>query len=386
MPIKKILLIIFIALLPFNVFALEGYGQIINTTVIPDFALGVFPVGVWSEFGIRGLELIPKQETKLQALLKTELQVRSLSQYPTTGAIINNSNNIDLHYYVFLSEVTVNFAQSFYRSPTFNNNFLTVSGGLKMHWEQAFRAFNLFSADKNNSVFDNPEFFPTINTQYIGTPDLIGKGTLLTNSLDFGISIRDFYSSFSYNEGYYVNINMSLAPWFLANNIPFVLDTYSDFIKFSIDGAYSKLLFQADFFGSLSGYLEDSFNYQYLSGSAVPKFAQSLSFNGSGLVFYNQILLNSVNFVLKSPEFLLEANHVSLIFKFNEGIAFGTINNTLAGGIGFDHLGSVGTELKLDLLNMFHFSISLDYVYDNVNTSTNGIKFGMSGYFAYSGL
>ena len=83
MTVKKILLILFIALLPFNAFALEGYGQIVNTTVIPDFALGVFPVGVWTEFGIRGLELIPKQETKLQSLVKTELQVRSLSQHPT---------------------------------------------------------------------------------------------------------------------------------------------------------------------------------------------------------------------------------------------------------------------------------------------------------------
>ena len=66
-------------------------------------------------------------------------------------------------------------------------------------------------------------------------------------------------------------------------------------------------------------------------------------------------------------------------------MAFGTINNTLTGDIGFDHLGSVGTELKVDLFNMFHFSISLDYVYDNVNTSTNGLKFGMGGYFAYYG-
>ena len=242
MTVKKILLILFIALLPFNAFALEGYGQIVNTTVIPDFALGVFPVGVWTEFGIRGLELIPKQETKLQSLVKTELQVRSLSQHPTTGEVINNINNVDLHYYVFLSEVTVNFAQSFYKSPTFNNNFLTLSGGLKMHWEQAFRAFNIFSDDKNNSVFDNTEFFPPNVSRYVGTPDLNGKGTLFTNSLDFGISIKDFYSSFSYNEGYYVNINMSLAPWFLLNNIPFLLDTYSDFIKFSVDGAYSKLV------------------------------------------------------------------------------------------------------------------------------------------------
>ncbi len=363
-------------------FAFSNYAELLNTYLMPDFALGTFPSGVTYELGISGVELVPRQTTRLAVKFDTGLLVRSLTQHPVDGTLVKNEGGTELSYYSFISEGDAQFAQSFYRSPKYNNDYLTLSISYKMRWEQAFRIFSLLPNTERASVFDNETYFPK-DTTYLGAPELNGNGTLLTNSLNLGICLSDFNSTASYSEGFRFNVNMSLAPWFLANDLP-VFDTFSDFLKFNMEGEYALHLWDGEKFLGIDGTLQNVLKYQYLSGSAVPKHAQTISFNGLGFAFYSQIIMNELTLRSVLPNVFHETNLISLDLRWTEGIGFGTINNTVhSSGLDFDHFGSVGVELDLTLLNIIKFYVSCDYIYDNVKTSQNGFRFGYGGYISY---
>jgi hypothetical protein len=300
------------------------------------------------------------------------------------GKIITPAPGERLDYHAFISDVNINLTQSFYRSPNYNNQFLLLSGGFKMHWEQAFSAFSINPSATESSVFENTAYFPADAKDLSGTPDLNGNGLLVTNSLEFSVDISDYKSAFNYEDGYRIHIGMSLAPWYLANRVPLLLDTYSDCVKLSIDGVYAKYIIKERDAAGFTGYLSNKVQYQYLSGSAVPRHAQGMSFAAASLPYYNRIIINKLRFTFVSPSLLLDSNHASLVFKWDEGMAFGMINNMADGDLGFDHFGLIGADVKFDIFNMFHFYCSFDYIYDSVKATSGGFKLGIGGYFAYN--
>ena len=380
---KKIVCVLTIVIcMILSLSAYDNYANLLNTYIMPDFAQGTFPAGVRYELGLSGIDLIPRQTTRLAVKFDAGLLVRSLTQHPVDGSLVKNKEDQNLSYYSFISEGDAQFSQSFYRSPRFNNDYLTLSMSFKMRWEQAFRIFSLLPNTERASVFDDETYFPK-DTIYYGAPELNGNGTLLTNSLNLGIKLSDFNSTASYSEGFRFFVDMSLAPWFLGNDLP-CFDTFSDFIKFNMEGQFAYHLWDGEHFLGIDGSLNNVLRYQYLSGSAVPKHAQTISYNGLGFAFYSQIIMNEFDIKLVRPNVFHESNLISLDLKWTEGLGFGTINNTVhSSGRDFDHFGSVGVELDCTLFNILKLYVSFDYIYDNIKTDTNGIRFRYGGYISY---
>ena len=89
----SILLIAFASVFP--AFAEEVFfSSIVNASYLTDFALNMFPVSFWGEFGIDHLDIFEDLNTKAVVRVEAGMAQRTVRQNPSDGSILDYTSII----------------------------------------------------------------------------------------------------------------------------------------------------------------------------------------------------------------------------------------------------------------------------------------------------
>ncbi|MDY5930556.1 MAG: hypothetical protein SPJ34_00825, partial [Candidatus Ornithospirochaeta sp.] len=275
------------------------FTSIINASYHNDFAYGLFPISFWGEFGLNDMELIKGHESKVYSRVEAGFSQRRLRQDPVTGDIIEDYGRLMVkdgqyassEYSVVFSDGSVGYQQSLVRNPDpSRGDMLSISISLGMRWEQAFASFYDIRMGNYggvfNSLFFKPDGYDSAKASSTpGTPDLAGNLYFLTNKLELGIAFFDRDTDYLTPSGYYAEIDIEAAPWWLANSLD-IFDIRTDYLRLGLSGSYDYTILsqkQKDGFNLYSLVLNTRINAQFLIGQAIPRHAMKVSYRGKDI-------------------------------------------------------------------------------------------------------
>ena len=374
-------LLVFFSLLPLS--AEVFYSSIINASYLSDFALNVFPVSFWGEFGIDKLDLVEDLNTKALVRVEAGMAQRTLRQRPSDGSIIPNPTE---KYSVVFSEGLVGFEQGLVTNPDESKkDFLTLSFLIGVRWEQAFGSLHDIQNGNFGGVFDNEEYFPAGET-VIGVPELNGNKYSLSNSITIGLDFNNRYSHYLTPEGYDFSIDFVMGPWWLLNNPTiFNTDSFIDYWKILYTASYTHTFFQKDQedvdMNLYSLYMSFGLSCQLMFGKAVPQHEMSVSFRGKAIPPRPFITDIKASATLVGPEFLTVGTYPTLTVSMENALAAGSLLNSKDETIGIGFYGTIGARVDLYIMRLFRAYVGVYWDYLTPSGYENGFDFDFGAYF-----
>lgn len=377
-----ILILVFCILFPS--FAEESFYQtIINASYLGDFAYGTFPLSLWADFGVSGIQFIPGVSTKVYARVEAGLTERGLKQYPSTGDIIP-VDQTGGSYSVAFSDGSIVLEQGVLADEERpGHDQVSISVSLRMRWEQAFATFDDIRNENGNGIFGNDALFPVVDGFYLGTPELSGNRYFLSNSFGVSATYDKYYSDYLAPNGFKMTTNMVFAPFWLANDLELFDGAKTDAYRIRLSGQYDYTFFDKK---SRSGknlysmYVTANTSMTFLFGSAIPRYMQDKSFIGKSIVprlFYWD-LYGKLQF--NGPEFLTLGTYPAVYVFMQQGLNAGKVINSNS-SVSAEFYGGVGVGAQLTLIGYLRAFVEYAYIYTPIMGEEVGHKFNMGCYF-----
>ncbi len=379
---KKILSTLSIGLLCiFSLFADKSYYQsVIQANYLSDFAYGMFPLALWADFGIDGMELLEARNTKVFARVEGGITERRLIQEPMTGKLIGQGH--DYKYSVAFSDLSVFFNQGLIQSPyeKDNKDMLTLSVFGRVRWEQAFATFSEIRKKDFGGIFDNPSLFPQDSDEYlIGTPELSGELYDVISEIGISLILDLKDKNYLTSNGLDGELSVILAPYWFFNELPFLDGAKTDAYKIEAKSSYDLTMLdiknKRNGFNKVALYSSVDIDSYFLMGSAIPDCIKKDTFFSSPIYprsFYGEI---NYKLVLTGPEFLAKGTFPSLTVYGSNGIGVGQVVNTKIVNDRTDLYGGVGVNVKMNILGYVQANVGYEYIYASPNSDYIGGNF-----------
>ena len=390
MKLKRILFAIVALALLSPIFAAETFYQtIFNASYLGDFAYNAFPLSLWADFGISGLEVAPDLTTKIYARVMAGLTERRLNQYPETGDIIDIDQFPEsLSYAVAFSDGSLVFEQGVMKDPDYpSRDMLSISLSLRMRWEQAFATFNDIRVGDYGGIFDNTQLFPTTSSGSFlaGTPELSGNKYFLSNSFSFDVSFNRLITDYMTRNGYKIDAGMVFAPLWLGNNLRVISPKIeTDSYRFRVSGEYDYTILNKK---SQSGknlyslYATASASTTFIFGKSIPRYLQDKSFMGKSIVprlFYGDIY---AKLQFNGPELLSLGTYPALYLFLQNGLNSGSLINSSKESPDTEFFGGFGFGVQLTLIGYLRAFLEYSYIYTPIFGEDAGGSLGYGCYF-----
>ena len=386
---KRILISVLVLILSFVPgYAKESFYQtIINASYLGDFAFNSFPLSLWADFGISGIELMQGLTTKIYVRIEAGTTERSLKQYPSSGDIIENRSSFDsLSYSVAFSDGSAIFEQGVLADPDREGrDMVSISISMRMRWEQAFATFRDIRKKNYAGVFGNSLLFPDTAGTYVGAPELSGNMYFLSNSFSFSASLDRLESDYIAPNGYKVDASMVFAPFWLGNNFGFISpDITTDAYRFRISGEYDYTIFEKKNQAGknlYSLYITTSSSATFLFGNSVPKYLQDKNFMGKNVVarlFYADLY---ARLQLNGPEILSLGTYPAIYLIIQNGVNAGALINSKTSKLDAEFLGGFGLGTQITMIGYLRAFFEYYYVYTPIFGESAGGFFSYGCYF-----
>lgn len=364
------------------------YSSIINASYLSDFALSVFPVSFWGEFGIDDLNFVEGLNSKALVRVEAGMAQRTLRQKPTTGEIITNPAD-QRQYSVVFSEGLVGFEQGIIDNPAEGQpDFLQLSFFVGIRWEQAFGSLYDIQSGNYGGVLEDPAFFPE-GEEIIGVPELNGNKYSLSNSISIGLTFNNRFSDYLTPEGYDFSFDFIMGPWWLLNNpTVFNTDSFIDYWKILYKASYTHTFMQENQEDSdmnlYSLYMDFGLTCQLMFGKAVPQHEMSVRFRG--MVIPPRPFITDVRAAatLIGPEFLTVGTYPTISVIMENSLAAGALLNSTDDKIGVGFYGTIGARFDLYIMRLFRTYVGIYYDYLAPEGYSGGWDYEFGAYFTAS--
>ena len=388
----SILLIAFASVFP--AFAEEVFfSSIVNASYLTDFALNMFPVSFWGEFGIDHLDIFEDLNTKAVVRVEAGMAQRTVRQNPSDGSILDYETGKQRQYTVVFSDGKAGFSQGIIDNPAEGKpDFLTFSAFLGMRWEQAFPSLHDVQSGNYEGFFNDPFYFPS-GSESVGLPELRGNKYSLTNSLSISFDFNNLENHYLIPEGYNFSFDLVFAPWWLLNTdeiLKSVVNTGS-----TID--YYKILYTANYkhtfiqqlqedsdFNLFSIYMDFNFRCQLLFGKAVPQHAMTTGFRNKTIPPRPFITDVQFRLTVTGPEFFTIGTYPSVTLYIENSLAAGRLLNSIDETSAVKFYGTIGIRADLYIMGMFRAYAAVYYDYLAPEWSEHGFDYEVGAYFTAS--
>lgn len=377
--------------------AVAGMGH------MSDFAFGnitSFPISARLQQGASDMGWFDGVDTTVMMDISLGLAERRLIQDPGTGAYLEDSQMDDAQYdyYSFYSQISYVFRNAFFDNHRTDKRLLTVDAAINVRFEQAFDSFPNIRAGRsfldgylNPSTAadgDYPIRYWDGEQYFTAAPDIAGDAYMLSNSISVSATLDNMYQERNkiYREGLMGTATLSLAPWWLFNDMDSLFDTRSDWYKLDADVTWAKVLYNKEDWkrwNRFSLVIEDRLYTQLLLGSDVPKFADTVSFPGIGYTNIPFTIQNQLRLYAYGPNFLSD-NTIPYGYVFaNAGLATGVPNNSNgAGWENFLYL-ELGLNVHLEVLGALHVFAEVSYTFSNMTSYGNFFDWDLGCYVSF---
>lgn len=373
---RKILVLIIAAILLMPLHAEERFYQaIVNASYLSDFAFGAFPLSLWGDFGVTGVEVIPGMHSQIYSTMKAGLTERSVMQDPVSGNLLENGGG---GYSVVFSDGTIVLKQELMKKPALSAE---IAG--RMRWEQAFATLRDIRDEKYGGIFETDLFPAGGNTFLKGTPELSGDKYFMAASIQLGLDYSGYWKDWYGDNAYGVSMDFELAPSWFLNDLWFIDEVFTDAGTINI-GAYWNIGFADAKTASgrtrFSLYMSNSISAGFLFGESIPRFMLDRSFMGKFVIPRNFHFRYKSYLEFKGPEFFIEGTYPRIYIYAENAINTGKTLNTVNSTGGVEFYGGIGCGANLYVMKYFDFFAELKYVYAGRVPSDKGLSFSMGAY------
>lgn len=378
---KKTCIFLLILLSIANLGAAERYYQnIFNASYHSDFAFGAFPLSLWADFGIAGLELLPGNNTKFYTRVMAGLTERTLRQNPLTGYPLENGGH---GYSVVYSDGSIVFDQQIMRNPLTGGTMFSVKLSARMRWEQAFATFREIR-DENYAGIFKPELglFPAGGNVFLpGTPELSGDKYFVSNSINVGIVFDNSVGNNFFSDGYGFSLDVIMAPFWLINDLWFIDEVYTDAYRIDLNGYYN-VTFLHETYGEddknqYSLYMHNRVDTSYVTGESIPRYLGDRLFMGSYVVPREYYVSYHSELVFCGPEFITKATYPKVYISLDNAISVGPMVNCPSIDKNLNFYGGFSVGAEISIFGYFKANFNYIYIYTDNPGSPSGGGFNM---------
>lgn len=399
---KRILpvIVFLLALLPLpamtTVTAVTGLGY------LSDFAFGTitaFPSSAAIEQSAEDFHFIDSMSTDLVMRMSFGLEKRRLLQNLEDGDYLSISKDDTWYdYSVFHSAVSYRLDNHLFEDEHTGEYLLNFSAGFSFRFEQAFES--LYNMRRGNASMMAPSDDGTVPAGFIrnsenrlflnsvATPDFNGNGYLLSSSFILAGKYDHMYKAENriFRQGMEANLSLQLAPWWFFNSLPWFFDGKSDFYKLAADVQNALILYnRSDERGksTLTLVVDNTLSTQLLFGSAVPHYADTLTFysltDGMNLSF---IIRDSVKFYIYGPSFFTDDTLPYMYLFLDGGYAAGHLNNSTVSALKQASFLTGGIHLRLIFMGAMNICAECSYTLSASPAYIEPFQWGLYAYFA----
>lgn len=408
---KRILLSLTLPfILTFSLAAATTVTAVGGMRYLSDFAFGnltSFPSAATINQRAEDLGFIKDVKSDFIMSMDFGLEGRTLIQNLVNGDYLSASE-ISSGYYdysVFYSSVTYRLDNSFLEDEYTDDYMLTASVGVSVRFEQAFESLKgLRNGQDYYTIFNPEEKFTDAANIYgpgytsdgllssVATPDINGNAYLFSNSIGLALTVNHKLEENNgiYREGVTGTAALQLAPWWLLNRLPPLFGIEfggtSDFYKLSLDVSYSHVFLSRQNWkrwNRLSLVLDNNTSMQVLLGSAVPKYADNITFYGINGLNLNFIIRNQTRFYVYGPNFFTDDTLPYGYVFLDMGYAGGVPANS--SGVGGKHYAYLtpGIHVRLIFMGALNIYAEVGYTFSNMPSYSKPFKYSIGGYFAF---
>ena len=308
--LKKFFIILILIVPMMTVGALGVDTKVTGIKMQPDFWAGLFPSVFSYMYSVSGIEFMEGHETVIGLGIETGTLARYFTRVPETGELLSSipeperdeEGNIVYEYdenykrikptdqqilaYVcndydtLYAGFNLMVSQGFGHSTHGDGDLFKLSAGAKGRWEISVNPILDFGTRKNYPFYVYPGFY-TQDEKYeylIGTPDLSGNRQLFDIAFYVSGDMKNLFRSVASAEGANVYLEMMYSPKF--TNTSYSIGGRSEFFKILLNSSQSFMLKESkdekgDNLWSLG--LSNAVAFRYLTGPAVPVYAESLN-------------------------------------------------------------------------------------------------------------
>ena len=275
----------------------------------PDFWAGLFPSVVSYMYNVTGIQFIEGHETTIGLELETGTLARNFNRVPETGELLSSLPEIEYGYDEETGEVypiysddedirarqelaneydsydtlyagfNLTVSQGFGQSSHGDGDLFKLSAGVKGRWEISVNPILDYGERSGMPFYWYPYFNGDKKADYlIGTPDLSGNRQLFDIAFYVAGDLKNLFRSVASAEGANVYLEMMYSPKF--TNTSYEIGGRSEFFKLLLNSSQSFMLKaskdeKGDNIWSLG--LSNAIAFRYLTGSAVPAYAETLN-------------------------------------------------------------------------------------------------------------
>ena len=383
----SIIVLVFAAILPVSAEEVF-FSSIVNASYLTDFALNLFPVSFWGEFGIDHLDVFEDLNTRAVVRVEAGMAQRTIRQNPKDGSILTPDKQEQ--YTVVFSDGKAGFSQGLIDNPAEGKpDFLTLDVFFGMRWEQAFPSLSDVQSGNYEGFFTDLFYFD-LNGETVGLPELEGNKYSLTNSLSIGLDFNNMEDHYLIPEGYNFSLDLVFAPWWLLNTsdmLKNIADTGStiDYYKILYTTTYKHTFIQQlqedSDFNLFSAYMNFNFACQLLFGDAIPQHAMTIGFRDKTIPPRPFIADMKARFTVTGPEFITIGTYPALTVYLENSLAAGKLLNSIDETSGVRFYGTIGVQAELYIMGMFRAYAAVYYDYLAPEWAENGFDYEIGAYF-----
>lgn len=365
-----------------SAFALDFTTDITEFKMHPDFWAGFLPSYIAYKFNLNLFQFIPQRNTEVSVTLSTGIMPRTITQNPLNGdplwiwkeqnALGNAAGTsalIEAPYDTMAGGWSIRFGQGFGESVEPKKDMVDVWISFDGQWEKALNP--ILQLNRAGHPFDEPVFDDTVVNDVIinankitGTPDLAGDQEMLSMSFNIGADFNMLNAKTARLHGLNVATKFTWAPAKLGS----FFSGKADYIRLWLRANAGYTLFEDT---DSSGYvrwslvIDDQMEIRVLSGSAVPKFAETTSNTVWGLTPDNMTFFgrNSLKLHYYGQQFLKGLCVPSAYIFIDLGYTGGYLNNSAKGIKSSFWTGSAGINLDLQMFEILHIYYELGYIF-----------------------
>ena len=368
------------------------FSSIVNASYLTDFALNLFPVSFWGEFGIDNLDFFPNLKSRAVVRVEAGMAQRTLRQWPSNGGIIPIEKQ--KQYTVVFSDGKAGFSQGLVDNPEPGRpDFLVLDVFFGMRWEQAFPSLKDIQEGNYDGFFNCGKYFPDGMVSSIGVPELNGTKYSLTNSFSLGLTFNNMLSHYLVPEGYNFAFDITVAPWWLLNTSELMKGIANTGSR--ID--YCKILYTTDYkhtfiqqlqedsdFNLFSVYMDFNLSCQLLFGSSIPQHAMTVQFRNKAIP--PRPFTTDVRFSITAtgPEFFTVGTYPTITLYIENALAAGKLLNSNSETTEVRFYGTVGARADLYIMGIFRVFASAYYDYLAPEWTEGGFDYQIGAYFTMS--
>lgn len=366
-----------------------GFGHhIFAMKTTPEFSNGVYPTSLLYQFNFPIPDFIYGSTTEFALRLDNGIDFRKIKQDPITGNYMDDNIPAFTYprdYMTFFDDFCFVFKQGFLHMPFPDEDLITANLTLGGRFEKSYERITFMdSPQEMEGLFytklETPRFDSSVS--WIGAPELKGNRDTFQYNISIGLDINYMQDKRTRKNGIrnalWVRFNPEAMQQPDGNNLDFIL------LSNKLDIAYT--LFSLNQNGErdttwLSIVFENNTHYRFLSGKAVPYYAQNNGIWNAYALNTEHYISNRTSLTLYGPQILSYDIYPSISGFFDVGYSFGNSMNTAVEKTEVtDLIMSTGLIIDFNFFDIGRMFFEYGFIIDNTLDlpSTTAMNFGFS--------